>query len=129
MGLNSRRTPGNIATIMAQRGPRGHGRGDIVKASHHSEHAREPSGPSRGARLSPSTPVHERGHNLVHRPESYNPFEFIVVSSLRAAQLMKGCTPRVEVVGKHTTTAQAEVAEGHVMRLVDMPAEPVPEVK
>lgn len=61
---------------------------------------------------------------MVRRPESYNPFEFVVVASLRAAQLMRGCTPRVDVVGKHITTAQTEVAEGLVTRLL---SDPVPE--
>jgi DNA-directed RNA polymerase subunit K/omega len=41
-------------------------------------------------------------------------FEFVVVSALRAAQLMKGCTPRV--TGDRTTSviARREVAEGKV---------------
>jgi DNA-directed RNA polymerase subunit K/omega len=41
-------------------------------------------------------------------------FEFAVVASLRAAQLARGCTPRV--AESHTTaiTAQLEVAEGKV---------------
>lgn len=59
---------------------------------------------------------------MVRRPEDYNPFEFVVVSALRAAQLMRGCTPRVEVVGKAITTAQTEVAEGLVSRLQADPA-------
>jgi hypothetical protein len=42
-------------------------------------------------------------------------FEFIVLSSLRAAQLMKGCTPRVAVSHKRTTTALHEVAGGKVI--------------
>jgi len=46
-------------------------------------------------------------------------FEFAVLASLRAAQLMRGCTPRVE--GGHTTgvTAQLEVAAGKVVRAVE----------
>jgi DNA-directed RNA polymerase subunit K/omega len=41
-------------------------------------------------------------------------FEFVAVASLRAAQLMRGCVPRV--TDDHTTaiTAQLEVAEGKV---------------
>ena len=42
-------------------------------------------------------------------------FEFIVLSSLRAAQLIKGCTPRVPVSHKRTTTALHEVAGGKVI--------------
>jgi DNA-directed RNA polymerase subunit K/omega len=42
-------------------------------------------------------------------------FEFIVLSSLRAAQLIKGCTPRVPASHKRTTTALHEVAGGKVI--------------
>lgn len=42
-------------------------------------------------------------------------FEFIKLSSLRAAQLMKGCTPRVPAHAKRTTTALHEVARGKVI--------------
>ena len=62
---------------------------------------------------------------MVHRPPGSNAFEFIVVSSLRAAQLMRGCTPRVDVTGKHITTAQTEVARGLVTRL-DVTPVPAP---
>lgn len=41
-------------------------------------------------------------------------FEFVKVAALRTAQLMRGCTPRVAVCGKPTTTAQHEVASGKV---------------
>jgi hypothetical protein len=44
-------------------------------------------------------------------------FEFIKLSALRAAQLMKGCTPRVPAFAKRTTTAQHEVADGKVIGL------------
>lgn len=44
-------------------------------------------------------------------------FEFIVLSSLRAAQLIRGCTPRVPVGHKRTTTALQEVAGGKVIGL------------
>jgi hypothetical protein len=43
------------------------------------------------------------------------------LSSLRAAQLMRGCTPRVGLGGKHVTTAQREVAEGKVVRALPTP--------
>jgi hypothetical protein len=46
-----------------------------------------------------------------------NAFEFAVVSSLRAAQLMRGCTPRVTSIHKTIMTAQLEVAAGKVVRL------------
>ena len=60
---------------------------------------------------------------MVRRPVELNPFEFAVVSSLRAAQLMRGCVPRVASVQKIIMTAQLEVAAGKVVRL---PTEPVP---
>jgi DNA-directed RNA polymerase subunit K/omega len=50
-----------------------------------------------------------------------NGFEFAVVSSLRAAQLMRGCTPRVTTIQKTIMTAQLEVAAGKVARLVPPP--------
>jgi DNA-directed RNA polymerase subunit K/omega len=50
-----------------------------------------------------------------------NAFEFVVVSSLRAAQLMRGCTPRVTSVQKIITTAQLEVAAAKVVGLVPAP--------
>jgi hypothetical protein len=39
-----------------------------------------------------------------------------VLSSLRAAQLYRGCSPRVEPSGKVAITAQHEVAERKVQR-------------
>jgi len=44
-------------------------------------------------------------------------FEFVVLATLRTAQLMRGCTPRVAVGRKMTTTAQREVADGKVCGL------------
>jgi DNA-directed RNA polymerase subunit K/omega len=42
-------------------------------------------------------------------------FEFVAVAALRAAQLARGCLPRVD--GDHTTAvlARLEVAEGKVL--------------
>lgn len=54
---------------------------------------------------------------MIVRPIEMSAFEFVVVSSLRAAQLMRGCTPRVAAAIRPTTTAQAEVAAGCVTRL------------
>jgi hypothetical protein len=61
---------------------------------------------------------------MVQRPEEMNAFEFVVLSSLRAAQLMRGCTPRVTSVHKTIVTAQLEVAGAKVVRLI--PAPPTP---
>jgi DNA-directed RNA polymerase subunit K/omega len=55
---------------------------------------------------------------MVQRPLSTNPFEFAVVASLRAAQLMRGCTPHVASTHKVIITAQLEVAAGKVAKLV-----------
>jgi DNA-directed RNA polymerase subunit K/omega len=54
---------------------------------------------------------------MITLPEDANSFEFARVASLRAAQLMMGCTARVERASKHTVTAQREVAEGKVVRI------------
>jgi hypothetical protein len=53
---------------------------------------------------------------MVKRPAGMNAFEFSVLSSLRAAQLSRGCTPRVARAAKLAVTAQTEVAEGKVLR-------------
>jgi DNA-directed RNA polymerase subunit K/omega len=61
---------------------------------------------------------------MVRRPDGMNTFEFVVVSALRAAQLQRGCVPRVEQSPKKAVTAQHEVAEGKVLAMRG-PAEPV----
>ncbi len=53
---------------------------------------------------------------MVQRPSEFSAFEFVVLSGLRAAQLMRGCTPRVESTHKLIMTAQMEVAERKVVR-------------
>ncbi len=58
---------------------------------------------------------------MVKRPVGINAFEFVVLSSLRAAQLIRGCTPRVDTVQKTIMTAQLEVAAGKVARLMPSP--------
>jgi DNA-directed RNA polymerase subunit K/omega len=54
---------------------------------------------------------------MVQRPRDTNPFEFVVVAGLRAAQLMRGSIPRVERAHKVVTTAQLEVVAGLVARI------------
>jgi DNA-directed RNA polymerase subunit K/omega len=63
---------------------------------------------------------------MVKRPDGMNAFEFVVVAGLRAAQLHRGCTPRVEQCKKVAVTAQHEVAELKVLpvRAVVEPAFP-----
>ena len=55
---------------------------------------------------------------MMFRSSEISGFEFVRVSALRAAQLMRGCTPRVAASAKATITAQREVAAGTVR---DMP--------
>ena len=64
---------------------------------------------------------------MVQRPPGFNAFEFVVLSGLRAAQLMRGCTPRVVSAHKVITTAQMEVAEWKVVRA--LPVAVAPEAK
>jgi hypothetical protein len=54
---------------------------------------------------------------MVTRPKNSNPYEFVVVSALRAQQLLAGSTPRL--LGDHgaPTMAQMEVAGGQVARM------------
>jgi DNA-directed RNA polymerase subunit K/omega len=54
---------------------------------------------------------------MVKRPDDMNAFEFAVLSGLRAAQLHRGCTPRVEQSHKVAVTAQHEIAERKVLPL------------
>ena len=60
---------------------------------------------------------------MVNRPRDYNSYEFVVVSSLRAKQLLAGCVAHVG--GDHTAAiaAQMEVADGRVARCADDAAE------
>jgi len=53
---------------------------------------------------------------MIKRPDGMNAFEFAVLSGLRAAQLSRGCTPRVVPSLKVTMTAQREVAGLFVVR-------------
>jgi DNA-directed RNA polymerase subunit K/omega len=56
---------------------------------------------------------------MIKRPDEMNRFEFAVLSSLRAAQLQRGCTPRVPPSGKTAVTAQHELAERKIVRCAD----------
>jgi DNA-directed RNA polymerase subunit K/omega len=51
---------------------------------------------------------------MIHRPATANSFEFVIVSALRAVQLMRGCTPGLAASSKAVVTAQREVAAGMV---------------
>jgi DNA-directed RNA polymerase subunit K/omega len=54
---------------------------------------------------------------MIHRPAGTGALEFAVVSGLRAAQLMRGCAPRIVSTHKVIMTAQMEVAAGLVTTL------------
>jgi DNA-directed RNA polymerase subunit K/omega len=53
---------------------------------------------------------------IVIRPKHINAYEFVVVASLRAKQLLAGCTPRLDGDHSPATMAQMEVAAGSVGR-------------
>jgi DNA-directed RNA polymerase subunit K/omega len=54
-------------------------------------------------------------------PPGENCFEFVRVAALRAAQLMRGCTPRVPASSKAVVTARHEVGAGLVRALPRLP--------
>ncbi len=64
---------------------------------------------------------------MIRRPPGLNAFEFAVLAGLRAAQLQRGCFPRVVPSDKVAVTAQQEVAEGKVIRAAPTPSEPIAE--
>jgi DNA-directed RNA polymerase subunit K/omega len=60
----------------------------------------------------------------MERPDGLGAFEFVTLAALRAAQLMRGCAPKVSGAIKHTTLAQIEIAEGMIARAEDLPPSP-----
>jgi hypothetical protein len=48
------------------------------------------------------------------RPSDIGRFQFVVLSSLRAAQLLRGCVPKIDGGHKRTVTAQLEISLGMV---------------
>jgi hypothetical protein len=62
------------------------------------------------------------GGQMIRRPDGISAFEFAVLSSLRAAQLQRGCTPRVTPSHKMAVTAQHEIAARKVSRAADTTA-------
>jgi len=61
---------------------------------------------------------------MIQRPVGVDAFEFAVLAGLRAAQLARGCTPRVSGSNKVAVIAQLEVAEGKVVRELEVEADP-----
>jgi hypothetical protein len=62
----------------------------------------------------------------VIRPAHIGAFEFVILASLRTAQLSRGCTPKMPTDHKHVVTAQREIAAGLVTNAAPQPAEPNP---
>jgi DNA-directed RNA polymerase subunit K/omega len=60
---------------------------------------------------------------VVQRPLHLNAFEFAVLAGLRASQLTRGCTPRVDGSVKLAVIALREIAEGKVVRVAMEPAQ------
>jgi DNA-directed RNA polymerase subunit K/omega len=62
---------------------------------------------------------------MIRPPNQMGTFQFVVIAALRAAQLTRGCRPRVD--GDHSTAvfAQMEVAEGKVAAMLEI-ADEVP---
>lgn len=56
---------------------------------------------------------------MIQRPPNVGAFQFVVLAALRAAQLTRGCLPRVDGVHKATVIAQLEVSAGRVVSLSD----------
>jgi DNA-directed RNA polymerase subunit K/omega len=54
------------------------------------------------------------GYGMTFGSPDMGKFVFVQLAALRAAQLMRGCTPRVAHGLKATTTALREVAENKV---------------
>jgi DNA-directed RNA polymerase subunit K/omega len=61
---------------------------------------------------------------MVNRPQEMNSFEFIAIATLRTAQLIRGCVPRVPSGHKFTTTAQLEIIAGQILKLPQPPPLP-----
>ena len=51
----------------------------------------------------------------MQRPAGIGAFQFVILASLRAAQLMRGCVPRVDGMHKTIVIAQLEVSQGLVI--------------
>ena len=56
---------------------------------------------------------------MIRPPLEMGSFEFVVIASLRVAQLVRGCTPRVTGTHQRSTTALLEVSEGRVTALAN----------
>lgn len=62
--------------------------------------------------------------SVIQPPAGIGNFHFVVLSMLRATQLIRGCLPKVEGKHKPTVIAQFEVAEGKITSLIGPHANP-----
>ena len=58
---------------------------------------------------------------MIQRPPGIGAFQFVVLATLRAAQLMRGCRPKVDGLHKATVIAQLEVSAGIVTQVSTLP--------
>lgn len=58
---------------------------------------------------------------MIQRPPGVGAFQFVVLATLRSAQLIRGCRPKVDGMHKATVTAQLEVSEGKVTQVSALP--------
>ena len=55
-------------------------------------------------------------------PSGIGTFQFVVLASLRAIQLARGCRPRIDGDHKKTVIAQIEVSQGKVVEAAISPS-------
>ena len=58
---------------------------------------------------------------MIQRPPGVGAFQFVVLATLRAAQLLRGCRPKVDGVHRATVIAQLEVSAGIVTQVFTPP--------
>ena len=58
---------------------------------------------------------------MIRRPPGVGAFQFVVLATLRVAQLMRGCRPKVDGLHKATVIAQLEVSAGIVTQVFTPP--------
>ena len=56
------------------------------------------------------------------RPDGVGAFQFVILASLRAVQLTRGCLPRIEGNHKLAVIAQMEISEGKVVQQALLPS-------
>jgi hypothetical protein len=58
---------------------------------------------------------------VIQRPPGVGAFQFVVLATLRDAQLRRGCRPKVDGLHKGTVIAQLEVSAGFVTQVFTPP--------